>query len=551
MSDYSQFNMSSTGSSAPSFVNYGGMSNGINMPPQTSNFVDQRQFLHQNPHEQFAASQLNLSQPANMVFSQLNSLMQNGLGQNSFQGIPASLPVQGQQLQQLQQLQQVKTSPVQSFPGDFPKQQAFPAQNGIIENMGNIDQRFDSFSRGSNGSVQTNIQPVKFGVEMKPSGLPKLIALAEAPNNGNIHLYEISKASILMVTNPPNMRINLQGLVRTDKSYDTPHGPKTGYIFYKNRPEHLNMIDQLFPGSNWREQLVEGIPPPLEKKDPTLLWSGYLNYGGIEHSTYLYEYSEKSLALFTTVDLKDQLPKCKLQCPHVGGTEYGYSVWKGKSEHIQFLKNSIRIPIDFESKYTKSQPKATKVERDPICIFNHPFDWNGTHYEIEVYEYSELSVAVFTTPIFSISGLTVTEGLVHPTQGRRQGMLISKSNDANMSILKNYIQKHDLETLFVMEPQKSTRGDILNSFPSVQTEQTNPRSYDDIPLDTLVRILRTNLDKQSDEPVVRDLIGNETMIYGNCEKVSEKLELYTDAEVKLKFSAGDKVLIIIKNDDYV
>ncbi len=619
------------------------MTSNINHDSLTNNFSEQRQFLHKNPHEQFAASQLNVTQPANMVFSQLNSLLQNGLSVGtqqenqqtmrsptlqSFPNLPGqSFPnLPGQSFPNLSG-QSFPNLSGQSFPGDFLRNpESFQQSNnmgmlqgnnmgmnqgmlqgnnmgmnqgmlqgnnmgmnqgmgqlptpiqsnnmgmlqgnnmGMLQSnnmgMGQDEQRFDSFigthTLSSNGG-QGNVQPVRFGGELKAGKLPKLIAIAEAPNNGNIHLYEITKASILMVTNPQNMIINLQGLIRTDKSYDTPHGPKTGYIFYKNRPEHLNMIDQLFPGSDWKEQLVEAIPPPQEKKDPVLIWNDFLNYGNINHSTYLYEYSDKSLALFTTVELGDQLPKCKLQCPHLGKSEMGYSVWKNKVEHINFLKNVLKIPVDFESKYVKSVPKTTKVdkvEKEPIRIFYHPFEYNGVSYEIEVYEYTELSVAVFTTPMFPISGLTVTENLTHPTQGRRTGMIISKQNDAHMTILKNYINKHDLETLYVMEPKKSSRGDIMNSFGPVtssntseENEQGKPRSYEDIPFDTLVRLLRVNLLKESDEACVKDLIGNEIMIIGEKTQVEDKLELYIDAKIKVELTIENKKLVIINLEE--
>ena len=417
--------------------------------------------------------------------------------------------------------------------------------------------------RTAMGAPQT-VQAVQFGADVSKGALPKLIAMAEAPG-GNINLYEATKLVILMVTNPANMVISLPGIRRSDKTYDTPHGPKSGYVFYKNQADHIKLLDQLFPGSGWQDQLVEKAPEPTEKKTPELLWSGNINYSGRICTFYLYEYSDKSLAVFTPIDLSQVLVPFKLICPHGGGTSQpGYNAYKNKADHIKFIKSLIPT-VDFEAMYKKSAPKVAgpsgpsgpsggKVVRDPIRIFYHDFIWNGSNFSIEVVEYSESSIAVFNTPMFEIPGLQRTSNLKHPQQGPRDGMIIAKGNKSQLDILKNYIGKPDLESLFVMEPEtSSTRGSMFgnSTLPSGSNDVASmvsdmrPRTYEDIPVDTLIRILRTKLEKM-DVLEVKELIGGDVMLSGTEEQVNAQKELYIDAEISIEVNSGCRCISIVK-----
>ena len=328
-------------------------------PVQSSN-----SHLFQNTHEQYLPSQLTNPAHPSMILSNQN-LYQNGVPQQIPIGqISPGIISQGQGGQFLSPQQEQgqflppSQNQFQQGQGQFlPPSQTFQTNqlpSNPLSQLGSINQTSQNvqsqfYDPRSTMSTSQNVQAVQFGANITKSEIPKLIAIAEAPS-GNINLYEVAELTILMVTNPPNMVINISSIKKSDKTYDTPHGPKSGYLFYKNNTEHIKLLDQLFPGSGWQEQLSKKLPEPTEKKTPELLWSGNINYSGRICTFYLYEYSDKTLAIFTPIDLSQSLSAFgKLVCPHVGGINSpGYMAFKSKPDHIKYLKTLIPS-IDFET----------------------------------------------------------------------------------------------------------------------------------------------------------------------------------------------------------
>uniref|UniRef100_A0A6C0BDA9 Uncharacterized protein n=1 Tax=viral metagenome TaxID=1070528 RepID=A0A6C0BDA9_9ZZZZ len=533
--------------------------------------------LFQNPHEQYHPSQL--SNPIYPPSMQVPGLLPPSYGfnqqthiQDNRYSLPQSLPINLAQKSPI-----INSAPSNQFLTPFSQQNTqLPnplSTTSVIQNP-TFQQPFNPMSSISvnhnpqnghaqfldpNASKQQSVQPVQFGVDIKSSGIPKLIALAEAPG-GNIQLYEVTKLVILMVTNPSNMVINIPSIRRNDKSYDTPQGPKSGYVFYKNQADHISTLDQLFPGSDWRTQLIEPLPDVAKEKKPDLLWSGNLNYGGRNCSFYLYEYSDKSLTVFSPIDFSQSLkPWSGLKCPHVdSGKQNGYLAYKNSQDHMNYLKGLLP-GVDFEALYKQSQPKVggapVSIKRDPIQIFEHEFMYNGSNFKIEIFEYSDVSIAVFTTPLFDFCDFRRTNNILHPNQGPREGVIIAKNNKADFDKLKGFIGKQDLESLFVMEPEKSDRGSMFgtkssvlsggNSISSSTITEMKPRSYEDIPIDTLVRILRSKINNLS-ALETKTLVGDEVMISGLSDEVDKQKELYTDATISIEIRVGDRSISIIK-----
>ena len=154
--------------------------------------------------------------------------------------------------------------------------------------------------------------------------------------------------------------------------------------------------------------------------------------------------------------------------------------------------------------------------------------------------------------MFDIAGLQRSNYLKHPQQGSREGFSIGKANKAQLDILKNYIGKSDLESLFVMEPEKSARSSMFGNTGSSEISSTisnvKPRTYEDIPIETLVSILRSKLEK-IETLDIKQLIGGDIMLLGTEEQVNNQKELYTEGSITIEVIANGKCITIIKTTD--
>lgn len=408
-------------------------------------------------------------------------------------------------------------------------------------------------------------QPSQFSGTIVASSLPKVLAFSQVPA-GNIFLYEVTKLVIILCL-PPGMELPGDlGVKKGDKPYSTPHGEKTGYVFYKTTQKHMETIDKLFNGDAWRKELSEPLPTPAVPKEPILICKKTITWEMKTFDLVVYEYSDKTLAVFTPVDItkgndKFLKPHFSLMCPDSpSGKSSGYMCFKNNTTMISFLK--LFIPdVPFESMYQKSTPVAAtpvKQQREPQLLESKQFMHVGQTFTLEIFEYSEAALALFPSPLFNIDGLQLSSNLTHPLQGTKQGYIVAKSNSSIIGMIKNYFGFTNIESLYTMT-QESTRGvaiippagilppgpdSVINSSFSDMTI----KSFDDIPIETLIRVLKTKL-VASTNVTNKEILGGKVLIFGENEKVDQMVEMMDDLSIAIEVKCGDKSLVLMENPD--
>lgn len=395
-------------------------------------------------------------------------------------------------------------------------------------------------------------QSSQFSGQLVTASLPKLLSFSQTPQ-GNVCLYEVTELIILLVV-PPGMELNIPDIKRNDKVYKTPHGDKSGYVFYKNQTKHMETIDSLFNGQDWRKELSQALPAPIIPKDPFLLCDRNIIVKGIQMRFTLYEYSDKSLAFFTPQDItegNDKLAKPwrSLACPSApGGKANGYMCFKNNSQMINFLK-TIVPDLPFETMYTKSQPltaAAVQKQRDPQFLETKQFMYNDITFTVDFFEYSNVSIALFPTPMIAIPGLQLSSNIINPKVGPCDGYIVAKANKPIIDMLKNFFKFDNIESLYTMtEESLKSLPPMAQTSSAISAPSNVINSFDDIPIETLVRILSTKL-SSSGSFSNKELLGDKVIIYGDIDQVEENIELYSEYKIEFTCKIGDKLLYLLK-----
>ena len=407
-------------------------------------------------------------------------------------------------------------------------------------------------------SMQQPSKASTFTGSVITTALPKILAFSQVPE-GNICLYEVTKLVILL-TVPNGMELKIEGVNKGNQSYSTPHGDKSGYVFYKNNKNHMDKLNELFNGDEWRSNLSEPLPEPAVAKDPLLLCKRFINWKGRQFEIVLYEYSDKSLSLFSPIDISegnDKLlkPWRSLTCPDApGGKANGYLCYKNNSNMINFVKSLIP-DVSFEAMYKKSQPVISSTisqQREPQLLEIKQFMCGEQTFILEIYEYSPLAIALFPNPLINLDGFTLSECLKHPTQGTRPGYSIAKTNSQQIESIERFFGFSNLSNKYTMTEELS-RGvaitppnGIMPPGPgttglSSSLSDMSIKSLDEIPIETLVRLIYNKL-KASPDITNKDLLGNKIISYGDLDKVLEQNDANDDLKLVLSITSEDKAL---------
>lgn len=397
-----------------------------------------------------------------------------------------------------------------------------------------------------------------FNATMVASQLPKILAYSQAPQ-GNVMLYESNKTTLLLVL-PPGMSVTLgNGIKMSDTPLPIPGGIfKTGYCFYKNQSEQLAELDKML-GPVWRDQLSEPLPPPIIKKEPVLLARTTINFNGHQFPASLWEYSDKSLAIFAPMDFSNgneklMKPQRSCACPDSpSGKADGYMVWKSTSSMVNFAKQHFNVP--FETMYTKSPPVHSApviTQREPVILETKNFMFNGQQVTMDFVECSPLALTLFPTPMIQLDGFDMKE-LYHPNGTKRPGYLLAKSQKDKIIMIQNYFGLSELEGMYTMTEELPPRATINNGSSGVLVPtQTQGRgfsdlsinSFDDIPLSTLLRLIKVKLEA-SVGVVNKNEISGQVLIYGDEEKVNSDAAILEEMETSIQVKCGNKMAIFL------
>jgi hypothetical protein len=392
---------------------------------------------------------------------------------------------------------------------------------------------------------------------MTTSVLPKILAYSQT-EFGNVILYESTKVSLLLIL-PNGMSLNNSIIKMSTSPLPIVGGERNGLVIYKNRPDQLEVLDNFFNGQAWRNELSEPLPVVAPKKEPFLLCKNKIIANGHQFEASLWEYSDKSLAIFSPLDFSngnDKLmkPFHKLVCPDTNfsatGHSSGWMIFKNNTTMINFAKQ--HFPIQFETMYTKSSPIKILVpvqERQPEIIETKQIMVGDMTVTMEFAEYSPLSIALFPSPMIQIPGFDLKDNLKHPNGSNRAGYICPKSDKIKINTLEKYFGIENLENLYTMTEEISTRSSGFEKTTSAVTNGLSDlgiKDFSEIPVSTLLRLLSNKLMESSEFYEKNEVIGD-ILIYGDKDKVNDKAGFYDDMETKIQVICGNKMAVILSN----
>jgi hypothetical protein len=367
----------------------------------------------------------------------------------------------------------------------------------------------------------------------KPTAFPYLITKA---NYGPdfVYLYDFdSKRIVLTYSGDLEIDINGVPMKKSTMPFNTPHGSKNGYVFWKSTKSNLDLLDKLF--GEWRgpDFLKVPLPPLTEERDPSILWTGLIGNINAE----LLEYSDKSVVLITTP------PSQKGDWPTLGamfnwslkhptrGKVAGHIISKNKLGPLQLI-----IPIDFGSLFTKSAPVILKQTNkfSPILLVSEK-QMSGTQiFTLKQYRYSEASYALTFDPPADISNevVQINNGLV--IDGKKQsGFIFAISNKAAIDYLKAIFPKAKTDDEM---PGLAMASNISAPVPVAPKME---QRISDIAISLILKLSNVT-------DIVTEEAHNKIIYYGPSEKL-ESIDVEPD-DLLMSLTVGDKQLIVTKRN---
>lgn len=423
----------------------------------------------------------------------------------------------------------------------------------------------DFISHATNPVNVTQGLPQASSFNLSLSQKPKYGAVLAYAQQGdiNIFLYDVSELTIMLsipqtmnVSFTPKENIKHSGA----KKFQTIHGEKDGFLLYKNNQTHLDKIDQMFPNSGWRANLVEALPAVKVAADPVLMIKAVIYHNGENVPASLYEYSDKTLVVFAARDLAGD-PKImkwwsRYVCPDApSGYSDGYGVFKNNQQAVNFLKQIFRFP-ELESRYVKSpaiQSAPVQTVRSNHFIQNKQVMFGPTNHLVDVVENGPFSVVVFFDPPINIQGFeqNLKNELNHPVKGKFPGYLISKSRKDMITWLETSFGLNNFESNYIIEEETSQRQSAVpvatTAAGTVQNSQhvsSAISNLSDIPIETLLRLLTEKI-KQTTF-FNKGTIDGKVIIFGENQTVEETAANLDDMATELEIKYGDRSLVMLK-----
>lgn len=415
-----------------------------------------------------------------------------------------------------------------------------------------------NFGNTSSDAVNQGIQ-TSFNGQLTQSQLPKTLLYCNT-EHGNLFLYEVKHTTLLLVT-PESFEI--PGYKKSNEEFLTPDGVKNGIVFYKNRKDHITALDKMF-GESWKTQLSEPLRELAPEKEPILMWNGLINN---TITAYLYEYSDKCLAVFTPAMLEEKQGAKfwrNLKCPHsTTGKSDGWLFYKTPGPHHAYLKY-LTNNFDYESLYKKSIPpvKANYASKNEAPINNETipllmFETNildsntGTSVCVQLFEYKEESLALFLNPHMLLNGLNPTSGLTHPTRGKIDGFCISKNYQPSINYIESTFGFSNIKDKYVMHKKSTSTHDPR--LDHSQTQMANSlsnitSSINDIPLEVLVRNLIQRMEKMN-QLESKTLLAGDNLYFGPKSEVDSVIEILDTFDKSIEITSGENKIVIMKKID--
>lgn len=350
-----------------------------------------------------------------------------------------------------------------------------------------------------------------------------------------VALYELKPKTLLLYSSLP---LDIPHKTIGNEQFNTPDGIVSGYLFYKTNENDCKLLDQYFTNI-WRNNLTISIEEIAEqdKKEPILLWTGNVTLNNQLCSVYVYEYTEKSITLFSDkIDFTSlgDAKKNRFVCPHSlnqDGKDIGFVLWKN-SKSLNTIINLIGF--DFTKEYKKSVVSNKISIGQPISDSNNSTEYNkevlktlnltlsNTNTTIDIVDYSEKSLAIFLTPFVQLNILNNPINLKHPNGNKSIGYCISKFNDNDISSVDKLFGIN-IKSLLPDKEDKPYENPVFDN-KSVSNNVLNPTSLvdqlKDIPLDTFIKLVLTKFNSHcTDELNLIETLGCKTIYYGRKEEI--------------------------------
>lgn len=365
----------------------------------------------------------------------------------------------------------------------------------------------------------------------KPSVFPYLLTAASY-GDGQVALYHIDSRRILLAYHGEleltvSDKHGSNEIKKSTEQFNTPHGPKYGYVFYTQTKKYMDLLDSLF-GLAWRETLQVELPE-IKEIESIILWEGAIQGKNVQ----LVEYSEKAVALMTDSDFDFRYSKPNGRLTRPDGTKgRGYIFGKKSVDELRKI-----IPVDFGSKYTKSEPKSTAPMMavaqmsEPSLLSQEMMLSGNTQYTVKFWRYSPEAYALTFDPPADISNpplVTRNTGLRFNGQ-IRDGFIFAKSNPQALDYLKSVYPKATFD-----DPIVTNAEGVDDIIPPAKVEQR----VSDLAISLMNRVSSTN-------EFVREEAHGKIIYYGPQSEMP-----VIEEEILATLTVGDKSLVIAKRENF-